>query len=802
MTIVIFLMVITYLSPLFQDKFNQNSEDTNFNVLDTSSSVDDFEYSWNASWGGIYDDANSEVSTDSQNNVYLVGYTDPTGSGISDIIISKYDINGQEEWVKTWGGNNDDKAYDIFIDSSDNIFIVGYTKSLGDSNGDLIIIKYDIMGNEIWNKTCGGTQYDRGTKIIEDTLGNYYVSGQTNSFGDVDGDAWLIKFNNFFEEQWNVTWGGSEWDIANSVEIDSNNYIYIAGHSESLDPSPAQSDVFLLKYNSSGDLEWERDWTASYTQRGVGLALDSNDNVYITGYTFGHPASSGKGYLLKYDSSGNFQWERIWGVDGQYGNYFYRIIIDDKDDLYISGCTRTYGIYDNHDALLLNYDTSGNQNWNKIWMGTGYDVTAGICMDSIGNIYLSGTTDTNSVGGYDTVLIKYKNTIGPEITVITPENKTYFEPMSGYYPGTIGFEDIENGLLAPNMDDIPSGSNCQASVVSEKTGHNKVVHIDDDSSITKARLNYNFTDLDYGFVEFWVLAEDATLGIIMQLWDDDTAIDTFRFNLNHDKWNYYINSYWYVIPAFDGIYDPQDNTWYHVTVHFRGNGAPVYQGLDENQYKLIIDGRDSGRINFDNTGTSIERLRFFTGDAATSDLWVDAFGDSSDSDYILGDNLNEGLLLSYENTTNFNWTGYSLDGSSNITIMGDKVIPLPENGIHSLILNGITSEGLVTQSEVRHFSIFFQDPPPPPIIDYPDLIPIFLTSIVLGIIALLSIALFSFRSKIFNRTPSAINSGVKSQVYENVESRREKINFCPICGAPVDNTFQFCSICGASLKDI
>ena len=439
-TVAVALLIVFANFSLFLpilDNSNQYSDNFNYNFLNSSSSADDFEYSWDLNWGGIYEDVGYEVATDSQNNVYLAGWTDLTGSDNCDIIISKYDLNGQEGWVKTWGGSSDDRAYDIYIDASDNVYIVGTTKSLGDSDGDLIIIKFDTLGNEIWNKTWGGNQYDTGRYIIEDTFGNFYVSGQSSSFGDADGDALLVKFNNNFEELWNVTWGGSESDIANKVEKGSDGNIYVIGHSDSLDPSPGESDVFLLKYSSSGDFEWERDWGTSYSQRGIGLALDSNDNIYITGYTFGHPSSSGKAYLLKYDSSGTYQWERIWGVNGEYGNYFYRIIIDDKDDLYISGCTKTYGIHDNYDALLLNYDTSGNQNWYKVWIGNGFDVTPGICMDSQSNIYIVGYSDTDSVGGYDVLLIKYKNTLSPEITIISPDPNSLYVILTSLGIGII-----------------------------------------------------------------------------------------------------------------------------------------------------------------------------------------------------------------------------------------------------------------------------------------------------------------------------------------------------------------------------
>jgi len=442
-TVIVALLIVFAnfsLSLPIIDNPNQYSGDAKYNVLKSSSSADNFEYSWDLSWGGIYDDYGQEVATDSQNMVYLVGSTDLTGSDNCDIIISKYDVNGQEEWVKTWGGSNDDKGYDIYIDASDNVYIIGITKSLGDTNGDLIIIKYDILGNEIWNKTWGGNQYELGLYIVEDAFGNFYVAGQTKSFGDLDGDICLIKYDNIFEEQWNVTWGGNEPDIAYKVGIDSNNYIYVVGHSDSVDSHAGYSDVVLLKYDQDGNYQWERTWGTSYDQRGMGLALDSNDNIYITGYSFGHPASSGKGFLLKYDSSGTYQWERIWGVNGQYGNYFYRIIIDNKDDLYISGCTKTYGIPDNYDALLLNYDTSGNQNWYKIWSGSGFDATPGICMDSQSNIYISGYSDTDSAGGYDALLIKYKNTLSLEITIHSPDFDDFYGSSAPTYWVTINGE--------------------------------------------------------------------------------------------------------------------------------------------------------------------------------------------------------------------------------------------------------------------------------------------------------------------------------------------------------------------------
>ena len=159
------------------------------------------------------------------------------------------------------------------------------------------------------------------------------------------------------------------------------------------------------------------------------------------------------------------------------------------------------------------------------------------------------------------------------------------------------------------------------------------------------------------------------------------------------------------------------------------------------------------------------------------------------------------ILLSFNCSDNFDWIGYSLDGNTNITITGNKVILVHEVGIHSVILNGIISEGMVIQSDLRYFFTYYQDSPP---IQPENLyvIPIFLTSIGIGVIGLLSIVLILSRRKNFMRTSTPVISYAKPQVYENVDSGRDQINFCPFCGAQAMKTYQFCENCGASLKNL
>jgi hypothetical protein len=377
-----------------------------------SSSPSDYEFEWYRTIGGVYDDDCRGVAVDSTDSIYVVGWQDITGSGTNrDVVITKYNSMGQRQWIEYWGGSNDDIGYDLVIDDLDYIYVVGLTKSMGDNNGDFVIIKYNSDGQQQWYITWGGSNYDVPGSIAIDGLNNFYITGISRSFGDVDGDAILVKFNNSWQEQWYVTWGGSNSEDCGDIVVESNDEIYISGRTDSYGSG---GDAFLVKYNSAGVLQWQRTWGTSYAQIFSGIATDSLHNIYAVGMTFGHPASSGKGLIVKYNSEGTYQWERIWGVDGSYNNYMYRLIIDSKDNLYIAGLTYSYGTPNNEDAILFNYDTSGNQLWYKTWSTSEWDLVISLCIDSNWNLYLVGNTRSYSTGGSDILLLKCTwNSINP-----------------------------------------------------------------------------------------------------------------------------------------------------------------------------------------------------------------------------------------------------------------------------------------------------------------------------------------------------------------------------------------------------
>ncbi|MCG2761190.1 MAG: T9SS type A sorting domain-containing protein [Candidatus Delongbacteria bacterium] len=127
------------------------------------------------------------------NNLYIAGYTDSLGSGVKDIWIIKTDINGNEIWSRTYGGVENDIAYTIEKTLDGCLIIAGTTESYGAGGIDAWLIKTDLDGNELWNKTFGGSGNDELRSVQQALDGGYILAGYTDSFGAGGKDMWIIK---------------------------------------------------------------------------------------------------------------------------------------------------------------------------------------------------------------------------------------------------------------------------------------------------------------------------------------------------------------------------------------------------------------------------------------------------------------------------------------------------------------------------------------------------------------------------------------------------------------------------------
>jgi hypothetical protein len=384
---------------------------------------------------GTGNDAVQSVYVDDSGNIYATGDANNDidfGNGVIltnlggwDFFVVKYNSAGTAQWVgqaQAGGdsGTGNEIGTSVYVDGSGNVYATGYTyNDIDFGNGvtltniasyDFFIVKYNSAGTAQWVATAqaggdSGTGTERTSAVYGDDSGNIYLSGYT------DGDI----------------------DFGNGVTLTNK----------------GDNDFFVVKYNSAGTAQWIRT-AESGGDSGTGsdtadsLYLDTSGNIYVTGsasddidfgnsITLNNIAGSDI-YVVKYDSSGTAQWigqAQPGGDSGTGWDSVESVYVDTSGNIYITGHSsgdidfgnsQTLTNINHYDFYVVKYDSSGTAQWiGKTQSGgdsgTGMDHSDSVCVDTSGNIYITGETNNDldfgngqtltNKGGYDFFLVKY-----------------------------------------------------------------------------------------------------------------------------------------------------------------------------------------------------------------------------------------------------------------------------------------------------------------------------------------------------------------------------------------------------------
>ena len=354
------------------------------------------------------------------------------------------------EWNIRAGGILPDQINDIALDESGNVYLIGNFQgslTIGSSpndqslssNGkdDIILAKYDSLGNLTWAFSLGNTEKDLGNAIDLDGNGNLYVTGSFT--GEVDfnpglneatlnaysgSDAFLAKYDADGNYQWALLIGGEEGvGSGHDVKVHPDGDIVLAGQFGGLADFDPGADVenlhptgaFLAKYDDDGDYGWafnlsDHGGILSIEEIGVDFAGD----IYITGSLAGRVDFGGttseeflisKGitdiFLARYDQNGAYQWAFTVGTNDGVG-IANSLALDNSGNIALtgfylgemdfdpSGATQELNSGSNTDIFIAKYTRLGEILWaNSIGSSQGDGGTA-LALDDANNLYVSG----------------------------------------------------------------------------------------------------------------------------------------------------------------------------------------------------------------------------------------------------------------------------------------------------------------------------------------------------------------------------------------------------------------------------
>jgi hypothetical protein len=450
-----------------------------------------------------YPDNGDGISTDRYGNIYVTGSFTGTGicfgldsifnsfCGYYEIFLVKYDATGNVVWTKSEGGTQDDYAVGVATDKSGNIYMTGTFRSTFINIGsftlynrgsypsvDFFLVKYDSIGNVLWAKSGGSKYSDESHSVTTDVDENIYITGMfsdTLIFGndtiyDVGQyDYYIIKSDTNGNLLWaNYSSGTGIGDNGYSTVTDFKGNVFVTG--KYLSPTfsigndtlynAGQDDIFLAKYDKSGNPIWSKRAGSTSSDCGNGIAVDATGNAYVTGYyqfnlIMGtdtlYNAGAHDMFLAKYDTNGNVIWAKSAG--GDHDDYAQNITADSNGFLYVIGnfesSSITFGSYtlynsyaSKDDVFLVKYNSNGNVIWAKSVGGNYFDYGTSCAVNSAGNLYVTGGFNSQTiVFGNETLINSSITGNGEDIFIAklsedTITNINYFsnEEILNIYP--------------------------------------------------------------------------------------------------------------------------------------------------------------------------------------------------------------------------------------------------------------------------------------------------------------------------------------------------------------------------------
>ncbi|MBN2378745.1 T9SS type A sorting domain-containing protein [candidate division WOR-3 bacterium] len=363
---------------------------------------------WTQTYGQDSDDEGYCVQQTVDGDYIIAGYSGTTTGGW----ILKTDENGDTLWTSTpfcfMGGT----AYSVIETSDGSYAATGYQAATLDGKYHLVLIKLDSEGKELWTRmdadwvghdSSGGIGYS----VHETPDGGFVIAGSKQPFIFTDTvDLWLIKTDSTGELEWERKYGGSSQDVGRCVNTTSDGGYVVAGYTDYSTPSSPLS-FWVLKTNEAGDSVWITGMPDWFFGRAYWVEETSDNGFISAGYVF--PFDDGKHhlFLLKIDSAGDTLWSRMdLGWLSEYGGGEARCVRETSEGGFIiTGFTSEW--YEEIDDLwLVRTDVQADTQWTRTYGGQEADLAhCGAQTTDEGYIVVGGT-ESYGAGGYDIWLLK------------------------------------------------------------------------------------------------------------------------------------------------------------------------------------------------------------------------------------------------------------------------------------------------------------------------------------------------------------------------------------------------------------
>jgi len=245
--------------------------------------------------------------------------------------------------------------------------------------------------------------------VAVDSNNNVFIAG-THHYGAPNyWDTIVFKFDSNLNTLKQKTFYSVYSEYFNTVHVDDQDNVICVGNTYAEGGgAPTYSNAIIFKFDNNLNALARKTFGGGYNDICNGVAVDSLGNIFAVGYTNSEGLGSYESFIVKFDSSLNILAQKRYGGTGD--DTFYGIAIDSLDNIYCVGYTESEGV-GGWEALVVKFDTNLNILAKKRYGGSGSDQFIRVVIDSLSNIYCCGNTFSVGDGSSNAIIIKFDSNL-------------------------------------------------------------------------------------------------------------------------------------------------------------------------------------------------------------------------------------------------------------------------------------------------------------------------------------------------------------------------------------------------------
>ncbi len=368
-------------------------------------------HAWTQQFGTAYDDQAQGVAVDRVGNIIVVGETQGSLDGLefgghADAFVRKYRPNGRLVWSRQFGSDEYDTAWDVAVDRTGDVIVVGHTDGSIDGAPhlgatDAFVRRYGASGRLQWHRQFGTADGDWARGVAVSPKGIIVVGGATTgAIGNTPlighADAFVYTFGPRGGRSWVRQFGTEAIDAVTSVAVDGRGRIALSGYTYGAFPgstAQGQDDAFVRTYGARGGLGWTRQFGTASLDVALDVAFGRRGRVIVAGETHGTLGATEKigadAFVRTYGRKGGLGWTQQFGTAGD--DLFMGLATDKYGGVYVTGSVRPFN--GEEDAVVRKYRADGRPVWmRRFGAQRSGEVAFSVAVDHRRNVIVVGTT--------------------------------------------------------------------------------------------------------------------------------------------------------------------------------------------------------------------------------------------------------------------------------------------------------------------------------------------------------------------------------------------------------------------------